>query len=228
MKKRHGWMILGALGMAICLAAGVFHPAKQIAAAPPPGMLIWIDLDLMRLTVYENGLETARFPIAAGAEGTPSPVGVFSINRKFTTSLSGFGTRFLGLNVPWGDYGIHGTNNPASIGSFASHGCIRMRVKDAEALYKIAPYGTRVVIDGGAYGPLRGKMRTLREGDRGADVYLLQRRLIQRGFLQGNADGVFGPSTRQAVLTARKSLGLPLSDGADGALQQMLGILPFE
>ena len=228
MKKRGIWITGAAIALICCLMLLFSPSADQHAGASPPGMLIWIDLELMRLSVYENGQETARFPIAAGARNTPSPVGVFKINRKFATDLSGFGTRFMGLNVPWGDYGIHGTNNPASIGSFVSHGCIRMRVKDAEALYKMAPYGTCVVIDGGATGPLSGGMRTLREGDRGADVYLLQRRLIQRGFLQGNADGVFGPSTRQAVLTARKSLGQPLSDQADETLQQKLGILPFE
>ena len=38
----------------------------------------------------------------------------------------GFGTRWLGLNVPWGIYGIHGTNQPWSIGTQASAGCIRM------------------------------------------------------------------------------------------------------
>lgn len=203
-------------------------PRENAASGRPPGMLVWIDLELMRLTVYENGLEAARFPIAAGAKDTPSPVGVFHVNRKFETSLSGFGTRFLGLNVPWGDYGIHGTNRPSSIGSHASHGCIRLSVKDAETLYKMIPVGTKVVIDGGAYGPLNGGMRSLKEGDRGADVALLQRRLIQGGYLQGSADGVFGPSTRSAVIAARKALHLSLSDTADAAFQKKLGNLLFD
>ena len=71
-------------------------------------------------------------------------------------------------------------------------------------------------------------MRTLREGDRGADVKQLQWRLIQQGYLWGGADGVFGPATRQAVVRARKALGLPLSDAADPALQARLGMLAFE
>lgn len=217
------------LGAVFCLLIIISRPPMENATSgSPPGMLIWIDLELMRLTVYENGLESARFPIAAGARNTPSPVGVFRVNRKFETALSGFGTRFLGLNVPWGDYGIHGTNRPSSIGSHASHGCIRLSVKDAEKLYKMIPIGTKVVIDGGAAGPYLSGMRNLKEGDRGADVQQLQKRLILRGWLSGNADGSFGPATRKAVIEARKKLNFSPSDTADTALQQALGMILFE
>lgn len=214
---------------AICSSLFIFlRPQENAASGSPPGMLIWIDLELMRLTVYENGLEAARFPIASGAADTPSPVGVFRVNRKFETSLSGFGTRFLGLNVPWGDYGIHGTNKPSSIGSHASHGCIRLSVKNAEKLYKMIPTGTKVVIDGGAAGAFLSGMRTLREGDRGADVQQLQQRLILGGYLSGNADGVFGAATKNAVIAARKKMNLSPSDAADAPLQRSLGILLYE
>lgn len=225
--KKIGW---AALCLAfLCLGASLlYQPSAQSAAGTPQGFIVWVELDRKRLTVYENGEEAAVYPIAAGAWDTPSPVGVFRINSRFSTQLSGFGTRFLGLNVPWGKYGIHGTNAPSSIGSNASHGCIRMRVKDAEALYRLVPTGTRVVIEGGAYGPLYTGLRVLKEGDRGADVQQLQRRLIQRGLLFGNADGVFGASTRQAVIAARKQLSLPVSDQADATLQRKLGMLLFE
>lgn len=194
----------------------------------PSGVLIWIELDQKRLIVYENGEEKAVFPIASGAADTPSPVGVFRVNRRFTTSLSGFGTRFLGLNVPWGQYGIHGTNQPSSIGRNASHGCIRLSVRNSEKLYAMVPMGTQVVMEGGAYGPLYTGLRTLKEGDRGADVYQLQRRLLGGGFLHGNADGIFGPSTRLAVMEARKKFRLTEGDQADQALQRALGMALFE
>ena len=224
--RKWGW-----LGLALALMALVLPPEEaenvSSASAGPGKKLIWIELDRKRLTVYENGLEKAAFPIASGAAGTPSPIGVFRVNRRFATELSGFGTRFLGLSVPWGQYGIHGTNKPESIGAAASHGCIRLRVKDAEKLYRMIPAGTRVVLEGGPYGPLNWGLRVLREGDRGADVMELQRRLAQRGYL-GSADGVFGPSTRQAVLRARRDLSLPPGDQADAALQRKLGIMAFE
>lgn len=43
-------------------------------------------------------------------------------------------------------YGIHGTNNPSSIGHAVSHGCIRMHNKDVEKLASIVPIGTQVII----------------------------------------------------------------------------------
>ncbi len=45
-----------------------------------------------------------------------------------------------------GEYAIHGTNNPGSVGGFVSHGCIRMYNKDILDLYQRVSYGTRVVV----------------------------------------------------------------------------------
>ena len=205
---------------------GLLSPTSQAANAKRQ-LLVWIDLDQKRLTVYENGAAAAVYPIASGTVDTPSPVGVFRVTSRFATELSGFGTRFLGLNVPWGTYGIHGTNKPESIGRNASHGCIRLRVQDAEALYTLLPGGVQVVIDGGPYGALTNGYRTLRDGDRGADVYQLQQRLIQRGFLYGWPDGVFGPNTRQAVNAAQRALSLPVGD-ATPAFQRQMGMILFE
>ena len=54
------------------------------------------------------------------------------------------GAAALGLNR--GNYGIHGTNNPASVGCFVSHGCIRMYNRDILDLYRHMPVGTPVVV----------------------------------------------------------------------------------
>ena len=54
------------------------------------------------------------------------------------------GTRWMGLNVP--GVGIHGTDEPTSIGYSASHGCIRMQVPDAEWLFDHVEIGTTVYI----------------------------------------------------------------------------------
>ena len=45
-----------------------------------------------------------------------------------------------------GEYAIHGTNNPGSVGGFVSHGCIRMYNRDILDLYKRVSFGTRVVV----------------------------------------------------------------------------------
>lgn len=221
--------LLLVLPFLLLAAIGLFAREKvSTAISAPERLLLWIDLDGKSLTMYENGEAIRQYSIAAGASGTPSPIGVFRVSSRFIPDMSGFGTRFLGLSVPWGSYGIHGTNKPESIGQNASHGCIRMWVKDMEALFPIVSNGTRVVIAGGPYGPLNWGWRTLREGDRGADVKQLQLRLIQRGLLGGGADGVFGPATRKAVIAARKELNLSFGDRADPILQQRLGMILFE
>ena len=201
---------------------------KSMETGSAARLLVWIDLNAKSLTVYENGSIIRSYPIAAGARDTPSPIGVFRVSSRFIPDMSGFGTRFLGLSVPWGSYGIHGTNKPDSIGRNASHGCIRMKVQDMEALFPIIPNGAKVVITGGPYGPLNWGWRTLKEGDRGADVRQLQLRLIQRGLLYGSADGVFGSATRRAVIAARKELNLSPGDRADPLLQEKLGMILFE
>ena len=52
----------------------------------------------------------------------------------------------MGLNVPWGKFGIHGTLEPNSVGWASSHGCIRMNNDEVAQLYKIIPIGTKVTI----------------------------------------------------------------------------------
>jgi lipoprotein-anchoring transpeptidase ErfK/SrfK len=54
----------------------------------------------------------------------------------------------LGVNRLYlGDgYGIHGTDEPATIGTAASHGCVRLRNEDIETLFRIVPIGTVVYI----------------------------------------------------------------------------------
>ena len=58
---------------------------------------------------------------------------------------------WLGLNVPWGKFGIHGTLDPHSVGWASSHGCIRMNNSEVAELYKIVPVGTKVTIVDGVY-----------------------------------------------------------------------------
>ena len=54
------------------------------------------------------------------------------------------GTRWIGTSAP--GVGIHGTPDDASIGSYASHGCIRMHIPDAEDLYARVVIGMPVII----------------------------------------------------------------------------------
>ena len=51
------------------------------------------------------------------------------------------------LTLRGGDYAIHGTNRPASIGGFVSYGCIRMYNHDIRELYRLVDVGTPVIVE---------------------------------------------------------------------------------
>lgn len=190
--------------------------------------IIHVDVEQKRLTLFRADAMIKAYTIATGAWDTPTPVGVFTITHRFSGQMCGFGTCFLGLNVPWGNYGIHGTDKPESIGYNASHGCIRMKVADAEELYALVPNGTKVVIDCGPWGELGGTLRTLKNGDRSAAVRAVQRKLRALGFYHGWPDGVFGDGTQKAVDAARRVYGLPANGLVDWALYHKLGLSVFE
>jgi lipoprotein-anchoring transpeptidase ErfK/SrfK len=51
------------------------------------------------------------------------------------------------LTLRGGEYAIHGTNRPSSIGGFVSHGCIRMYNEDIRELYRLVRVGTPVIVE---------------------------------------------------------------------------------
>lgn len=194
----------------------------------PSPYAIHIDVEQKQLTLFQGEQVVKQYVVATGAWDTPTPIGVFTITHRFSGQMGGFGTCFLGLNVPWGNYGIHGTNHPESIGSDASHGCIRMQVKDAEDLYAIVPNGTVVVIECGPYGELGPSLRLLKNGDRSAAVRAVQRKLRALGYYHGQPDGIFGAGTQKAVDEARKAFGLSPTGVVDWGLYHALGLTLFE
>lgn len=205
---------------------------EQIAAARranvPEGLWILVSIHQKSLTLYEGTETLAVYPVATGTAGTPTPIGTYRINSRFAGELGGFGTRFLGLDVPWGQFGIHGTNKPGSIGQNASHGCIRMFIRDSEALYAKVPNGTKVVIEGGPYGLLDTHLPPLAPDARGSHVAALQQRLRVLGYYHGTADGIYGAGTAGAVRAARQALDLPASDGTDSRFYRAIGLILFE
>lgn len=114
-----------------------------IPAAPSPIEII-VNVGAKRLTVYKNGNIFREYIVATGKSETPTPTGIFEVVNKEIDPGGPYGTRWLGLSAK--GYGIHGTNNPASIGTAASNGCIRMYNEDIEALFDITVVGTPVRI----------------------------------------------------------------------------------
>jgi len=127
--------------------------------AAPAGRRIVVSIPDRKLAVLEAGRVIKIFPTAVGAPKSPTPTGSFTIVGRLVDPTwygkgkivppgkgSPIGTRWLGLSVK--GYGIHGTNNPASIGHNASHGCIRLRNRDVEELFEMVSLGDAVELIG--------------------------------------------------------------------------------
>lgn len=98
------------------------------------------------LLLFKKGVPIKRYPVAAGKPSTPTPRGNYRIINKAMNPGGRFGVRWMGMNIPGGGYGIHGTDTPEAIGKSISHGCVRMFNNDVTELYNLVPIGTPVSI----------------------------------------------------------------------------------
>jgi lipoprotein-anchoring transpeptidase ErfK/SrfK len=129
------------------------------------GPAILVDISERHLYLYDRGALVKDYGVAVGTSGHPTPTGDFRITLKRyipTSSNPGSawaadmpatigpgvsnpeGTRALNLDAP--GIRIHGTPKDGSIGTAASHGCMRMHRKDIEDLYERVEVGTPVFI----------------------------------------------------------------------------------
>lgn len=106
---------------------------------------IEIDIKSRKMKLFQNDTLEKEYSVAVGKPSTPTPMGDWTITRKALWGVQ-FGRHFIQLSVPWGVYGIHGTNKPWSIGQPVSHGCIRMYSTDAAELYNKVTIGIPVHI----------------------------------------------------------------------------------
>ena len=115
--------------------------------APASTRRIVVSIPDRKLAVIEGGTTVEVYEVAVGKPSTPSPVGTFTIVNRIANPAyyrpgvvipagdrNPLGTRWMGLSEK--GYGIHGTDQPASIGYAKSHGCIRLRNADVERLFE--------------------------------------------------------------------------------------------
>jgi lipoprotein-anchoring transpeptidase ErfK/SrfK len=137
---------------------------RRVHAKRTVGSVIVIRRESKTLYLYEGRRLVRRLGVATGQSRYPTPLGTFVVADKqynpwwypptsdWAKGLkpvppgpgNPLGTRWMGLNG--GLVGIHGTPDAASIGYSASHGCVRMRIPDAEWLFDHVDVGTPVVI----------------------------------------------------------------------------------
>jgi lipoprotein-anchoring transpeptidase ErfK/SrfK len=125
----------------------------------PTNRVLVVSLQDRKLALVETGQLKKIYTVAVGRPTSPSPVGTFKIARRVANPVyqhdgktvqpgpsNPVGTRWMGLSIA--GYGIHGTNEPRSIGKAASHGCIRMAKNDLEELYGLVAVGDTVALIG--------------------------------------------------------------------------------
>jgi L,D-transpeptidase ErfK/SrfK len=118
-----------------------------IPGLPNPNSIpfaIYVSLSQRRLTLQNKGRVMKQYPIAIGKILTQTPLGEYVIVNREPNPGGPFGAMWLSLSRR--GYGIHGTNNPSSIGKAVSLGCIRMHNKDVLELASLVPNGTKVII----------------------------------------------------------------------------------
>jgi lipoprotein-anchoring transpeptidase ErfK/SrfK len=129
------------------------------------GPIVIIFRESKKLALFDGPTQVRTFGIATGSSEYPTPLGNYGIATKQMNPWwipppdsdwaqgkkpippgpgNPLGTRWMGLTAPL--VGIHGTPDAASIGYSASHGCIRMRVPEAEQLFNQVNVGTPVLI----------------------------------------------------------------------------------
>ncbi len=133
-----------------------FIRAKDLDVTTSPYRLE-VDTARYTLTLWNGADPMSTYAVGIGTGDTPTPKGYFyltsllkppaenSIYGKFAYGLSAYAEAaddWYGNGV----IGLHGTNDPTSVGRPASHGCIRMRNEDISELAGLLPLGTPILI----------------------------------------------------------------------------------
>jgi lipoprotein-anchoring transpeptidase ErfK/SrfK len=136
----------------------------KLAARYP--VLLTVDRSHFKINLFKSLHPVKTYPIAVGQAGLETPAGLYKITNKainpaWSVPNSAWAGSLAGSVIPGGapnnplkarwlgvydGVGVHGTDARGSIGTNASHGCIRMLIEDVEKLYDQVPVGTPIYI----------------------------------------------------------------------------------
>nr|WP_280769224.1 L,D-transpeptidase family protein [Salipaludibacillus daqingensis] len=221
----------GLCSVLLVLFFGSMMPVGEVSASNE--QLIIINKANNNLIFYENNRAVELFYVATGRDQSLTPEGQFNIVNKiknrpyYKEDIPGgdpsnpLGNRWLGLdaNGTHGNtYAIHGNNNPSSIGTYASAGCVRMYDEQVEWLFDTVEVDTPVLIvtselsfdsiaeeNGfnveGAHIEATPIVSSdiLRYGNIGESVEKLQNKLKKLGYHMEDAIGSYGEDTKEVV-----------------------------
>ena len=144
------------------LFAFFISPLWPLGPNPLPGdPFVIVNKSTNELALIDENKVQTVVSIGTGKTKELTPEGLFSITVKAKDPYyrrkdipggdpnNPLGSRWIGFDAEGTDgriYGIHGTNQPASIGRYVSQGCIRMRNEVISSLYPLIPLGTKVLV----------------------------------------------------------------------------------
>jgi len=157
-QKQQSWKPIAAILLLIAPALSAQN-TNTISNSVRASRLVLVSIPDRKLAVVEYGKVVRTFSVAVGALNSPSPTGEFQIVARLKDPTyyhpgvvippgpdNPIGPRWVGLNKK--GFGIHGTNEPRSIGRSASHGCIRLRNSDVKEFFELVSVGDMVKIRG--------------------------------------------------------------------------------
>lgn len=145
----------------LILLVSFFFITSQTAEASSTGQLIIVNKATNKLAYYNGGRLVKIFKVGTGRQNSYTPEGKFKVVSKIVNrpyykgNIPGgdprnpLGDRWLGINArgTYGTtYGIHGNNNPSSIGKYVSAGCVRVYDNEVQWLYSQVKMYTPVII----------------------------------------------------------------------------------
>lgn len=206
-----------------------FTPYISSISSTTPSYKILIDLNELTLSLMDSktNKRIKCYPISAGALDSPSPIGTWQIKSK-AIMKGPYGGYWIGLNVPWDTFGIHGTSNPSSIGTLASGGCIRMYNYQIKELFNLVQYDTLVIITSGPNLSFSPYQRTIKPGDRGSDVYYIQQRLHDLGYFKGTINGIYEYTLEIPVLRYKRDFDIIGKSEINQDFLDSIGLFKFE
>jgi lipoprotein-anchoring transpeptidase ErfK/SrfK len=188
LKRKHG--VAAAVFTIVAVAGGVaaVMSGNGMGNEPPAvsfeeaTLRVRVDISERRLYVEENGAQIGTYGVAVGTGSHPTPRGAFSSRRII------WNPRWVPPDSEWAknerpraagdpknpmgrvkiffrepDYYIHGTNAESSIGTAASHGCLRMRNEDVIALARLMMEHGGAPVEPGLIRRLINNIRQTRE-----------------------------------------------------------------
>ncbi|MFC7060560.1 L,D-transpeptidase [Halobacillus seohaensis] len=123
--------------------------------------LMVVDKSSHELVLYKHGEQIFKADVATGKSEELTPEGLFDVKVKAIEPYyrkkdipggdpkNPLGSRWIGFDAKETDgrtYGVHGTNNPSSIGKAVSAGCIRMSNSEVEKLYTLVEEDSEIII----------------------------------------------------------------------------------